>query len=245
MKLTHYQRPEDCPEQGVPECAVVIDVLRATTTMAAALAAGAEAIAVFADIRELLDSSADWPAAARLRAGERGGRRVASCDLGNSPLDCVAERVAGRRIFLSTTNGTRALQRVQASDNVLTASLTNRQAVVERLLAARHPEIWLLGSGWQGGFSLEDSLCAGAVADGLMEATGGTIAELAGNDEMIAAHALFGAWRDQLSAALRLASHGQRLLGLGCDEDLDYCALLDSVHVVPSQTEPGLLKAIR
>jgi 2-phosphosulfolactate phosphatase len=88
---------------------VAIDVLRATTTIAAALAAGAEAVEVFADLQSLQAASRSWPASKRLLAGERGGKTVTGFDLGNSPREYTPERVRDQRIFMSTTNGTRTL----------------------------------------------------------------------------------------------------------------------------------------
>lgn len=96
-----------------PDAAVVIDVLRATTTIAWSLANGAEAIQAFADLAELEAAASAWPAGKRLRAGERGGKRLEGFDLGNSPLAVTPEVVAGKRLFMSTTNGTRSLDRVR------------------------------------------------------------------------------------------------------------------------------------
>jgi 2-phosphosulfolactate phosphatase len=127
VKLFIYHTPELTPTDKVPDCAIAIDVLRATTTIATALNAGAEAVQVFSDMEKLMQVSEQWPADKRLRAGERGGAMVTGCDLGNSPLDCTPELVQGRRLFISTTNGTRALQCVQDAPVVLAAALVNRQ----------------------------------------------------------------------------------------------------------------------
>lgn len=225
----------------MPDCAIAIDVLRATTTIATALNAGAEAIQVFSDMEKLMQASEEWPADKRLRAGERGGAMVQGCDLGNSPLDCTPERVQGRRLFISTTNGTRALQRVQDSSTVLAAALVNRQAVVNYVLAQQPETLWLVGSGWEGSYSLEDTVCAGAIAHSLLAQVNGSLDELAGNDEVIGAIALYSQWKDQLLEMFHHASHGKRLLGLVCHEDLKYCSQTDVLDVLPIQREPGVL----
>lgn len=243
MKLFHYHMPELVPAQAAADCAVAIDVLRATTTIAAALAAGAEAVQAFDDIDTLRRVSEQWPADKRLTAGERGGQQVAGCDLGNSPLACTPERLRNRRLFFSTTNGTRCLQRIQATPLVLAAALVNRQRVARYLLARRPAVVWLVGSGWEGGFSLEDTVCAGAVADRVLDQSGASLGELAGNDELIAALALYGQWRDRLAELLGMASHGQRLLRLGCHDDIRFCAQTDMLDVLPVQTAPGVLEA--
>ena len=121
-----------------------------TSTIATVLAAGGEAVQVFSDLDRLIEVSEKWPPEKRLRAGERGGAKVAGFELGNSPLDCTPELVQGRRLFISTTNGTRALQRVQDSPNVLAAALINRAAVVQFLLDKQPETVWIVGSGWEG-----------------------------------------------------------------------------------------------
>ena len=243
MKLFVYHTPELVPEPVNPDCAIVIDVLRATTTIAAALHAGAEAVQAFKDLDELIQVSEAWPAAQRLRAGERGGKAVAGCDLGNSPLDCTPDRFANKRLFISTTNGTRALQCVQAASTVVTAALVNRHRVVQHLLHTQPATVWIVGSGWEGSYSLEDTVCAGAIVHALCaEPTFQTsLSDLAGNDETIAALALFSQWQDNLLGLLHQASHGQRLLRLENQADLQFCAQTDVLDVLPRQRELGVL----
>ena len=249
MQISYFHTSESVPtvlppSEGGPEAAVVIDVLRATTTIAWSLQNGAEAIQAFADLAELEAAAAAWPADRRLRAGERGGQRVEGYDLGNSPLAVTPELVAGKRIFMSTTNGTRSLAAVRAVPLLVTACLANRRAVAERLVASGAARVWIVGSGWEGDYSLEDSLAAGAVASAAMElAVAPHVGVRFGNDEMLAALALWQQWRHDSEAALRAASHGQRLIGLG-DHDADFrcCAAVDSLAVVPTQVEPGVLR---
>lgn len=237
MKLFVYHTPELTPPDSLPECAVVIDVLRATTTIATALNAGAEAVQTFSDIDQLMAASERWLPEKRLRAGERGGSQVEGFDLGNSPLDCTPEKVANKRLFLTTTNGTRALQRVETSPTVITAAMVNRQATVRYLLDTQPETIGLVGSGWQGGYSLEDTVCAGAIAHSLLSAKAITVE----NDEVIAAIALYTQWQANLLELFRQSSHGQRLLRLDCEKDLKYCAQTDILEVLPIQKEPSVL----
>jgi 2-phosphosulfolactate phosphatase len=226
----------------VPDCAIAVDVLRATTTMATVLAAGGEAVQVFSDLEQLIEISEHWPAQKRLRAGERGGGTVAGFDMGNSPLDCTPERVQGRRLFISTTNGTRTLQRVKEAPALLTGALVNRAAVVKFLLEKQPETVWIVGSGWEGSFALEDTACAGAIAHSVMQHTNLSADELAGNDEVISAMSLYSQWKDNLLGLLHHASHGKRLLRLDCHEDLKYCSQTDILDVLPIQQEPGVLK---
>lgn len=241
MKLFVYHTPELVPTDSVPDCAIAIDVLRATSTMATALAEGAEAVQVFSDLAELLQVSEQWPAEQRIRAGERGGAMVEGFDMGNSPLDCTAARVQGKRLFISTTNGTRCLQQVQQAKTVLAGALINRRAVANYLLTQQPETVWIAGSGWEGSFSLEDTVCAGAIAHTVWTESGAKLDELAGNDEVIGAIALYTQWQDRLLELLHHASHGQRLLRLNCHEDLKYCATTDILDVLPIQRELGVL----
>ncbi len=250
MQISYFHSSECVPAvkpvaEGGPDAAVVIDVLRATTTIAWSLQNGAEAIEAFASLPELEAAASAWPAQKRLRAGERGGQRVEGYDLGNSPLAVTPELVGGKRIFMSTTNGTRSLAAVKQVQLLLTACLPNRSAVARRLLEQDCKRVWIVGSGWEGDYSLEDSLAAGAVASAAIEmAVAPHIGVSFGNDEMLAALALWQQWHHDTETCLRTASHGQRLIGLG-NHDVDFacCAAVDSLQLVPFQSEPGVLKA--
>jgi 2-phosphosulfolactate phosphatase len=236
MKLFVYHTPEAVPQTGaLPDCAIAVDVLRATSTIATALNAGAEGIQAFSDLETLLNVSEPWNPAHRIRIGERGGKTVDGFDLGNSPLDCTPERVKDARIFISTTNGTRALECIQSAKTVLTAAFINRAAVVQYLLEHQPETVWIVGSGWEGSYSLEDTGCAGAVVEGVL--AGGTLSlqALAGNDEAVAAVMLYRNFQHDLVSLLEHASHGKRLVGLALYEDLKYCAQIDALPVLPIQ----------
>jgi 2-phosphosulfolactate phosphatase len=243
VKIFVYHTPELTPTDTVPECAIAVDVLRATSTMATVLAAGGEAVQVFSDLNQLMEVSEKWSPEKRLRAGERGGAKVAGFELGNSPLDCTPELVAGKRLFISTTNGTRALQRIQNAPIVLAAALINRAAVVKFLLEKQPETVWIVGSGWEGSYSLEDTVCAGAIAHSIVQQSSYAQQEISGNDEVVSAIALYCQWEDNLPGLLHQASHGQRLLRLECFEDLKYCSQTDILDILPIQTEPGVLKS--
>ncbi len=241
MKIFFYHTPELTPVQNIADCAIAIDVLRATTTIVKALSVGAEAVQVFSDLDKLMQESDAWAPEKRLRAGERGGAKVAGYDLGNSPLDCTSALMHDRRLFMSTTNGTRALEIIQASPSVLAAALINRRAVVEYLLNHRPETVWIVGAGWEGSFALEDTVCAGAIAHSLIRDLDCTLEDIAGNDELTGAVALYDQWKDDLLGLFHHASHGKRLLRLDCHDDLKYCAQTDVLDVLPIQREIGVL----
>ncbi|WP_443029027.1 2-phosphosulfolactate phosphatase family protein [Spirulina sp. CS-785/01] len=239
MKFFVYHTPELTPTDTTPDCAVVIDVLRATTTIATALNSGAEAVQAFSDINLLMNVSEQWDANQRIRAGERGGKQVEGCDMGNSPLLCTPETVQGKRLFLSTTNGTRALQAVENAPLVVTAAQVNRHTVVEYLKTQKPETVWLVGSGWEGSYSLEDTVCAGAVLQPFYQDN----SDIVGNDECLGAISLYSQWQDRLVELFTQASHGKRLERLALHEDLEYCAKTDILDVLPKQSEKGVLKA--
>ena len=128
FNLTYYHVASDVPENK-SEIAVVIDVLRATTTIAWALKNGADSIEVFADLDLLREKAMNWNPEKRVMLAERGGKKIDGFDLGNSPLTVTKEIVEGKRLFMSTTNGTKAFQKVENSQFLFSMALTNRKAV--------------------------------------------------------------------------------------------------------------------
>ncbi len=242
MKVSYFHVADDVPDGLEPDTAVVIDVLRATTTIAWALNNGAEAIAVFADIDQLRTQAGKWPESSRLLLGERGGKRLPGFDLGNSPVDVLPSLVSGKRVFMSTTNGTRSLNRVRNSKMLYTLALPNRKAVAERLLRENPDHVLILGSGWEGSYSLEDSLAAGSLGSYLIQKSKGLVSVV--NDELTAAIGLWEQWKESPEACLRKSTHGQRLSGIGNhDSDFICCAALDELSIVPMQKEIGVLVA--
>jgi 2-phosphosulfolactate phosphatase len=216
--------------------AVVIDVLRASTTIATALAHGAAGVRAVPTVDEARRSAAALGGAAVL-GGERGGVRIAGFDLGNSPLEYARERVAGRPIVITTTNGTAALDACRAAREIVVGAIVNRAAVAEavrRLAAAGGSgDVHLVCAGTDGAVTAEDVLAAGAI-----------LAAGAGPDDVLDAAA--GAAREAfrrvaetrdvpaaLVAEFRRAAGGANLVALGMEADLAVCAALDSVAVVP------------
>ncbi len=243
MKLSYFHVAHDVPNNKVPEAAVVTDVLRATTTIAFALHNGAEAIETFSNIDELKKRALNWSESSKLLLGERGGERLSGFDLGNSPAGVSRDVVEGKRLFMSTTNGTRSLERVREAQTLYTLALPNRSAIGDRLLIDSPDEVWIVGSGWEGKYSLEDSLAAGSLAAYLKAKSAHSVNII--NDELTSALALWEKWQFTSEDCLRQASHGKRLANLG-NHDLDFqiCSKLDQLSIVPTQIEPGVLRAL-
>ncbi|MFO1460027.1 MAG: 2-phosphosulfolactate phosphatase [Verrucomicrobiota bacterium] len=192
---------------------VVFDVLRATSTLLAAFASGADSVEPVAGIPEALGRRAEDPEV--LLAGERQGLRIdgsqtggVEFDLGNSPREFTRARVEGRRIVMTTTNGTRALHACSGAATVLAASFGNLSATA-RWLSLNHPEqLLLVCAGTQDHASLEDALAAGALADEIW-----TLVSSAWIDDGIRiARDLYRARRADLLRAVAEGRNGHRLL---------------------------------
>ena len=218
-------RPEDL---GDATC-VVFDVLRATSTILAALSNGALGVwPVSTPAKALAAREKRLPGA--LLGGERGGVRIEGFDLGNSPREYTAEAVGGREIVTTTTNGTVALRACAAADTILAASLANLDATAAWLRAHELGRVLLVCAGTGEDFALEDGLAAGALALRL-----GASYEPACDDATAAMMALYASHRRDLEGALTYSTNGQRLVQIGLGEDVAWCAReswLDTVAVM-------------
>ena len=241
LNLTYYHVASDVPENN-SEIAVVIDVLRATTTIGWALKNGADSIEVFADLDLLREKAQKWDPKKRLMLAERGGKKIDGFDLGNSPLTVTKKVVEGKRLFMSTTNGTKALQKVENSKFLFPMALTNRKAVADKIISLNENNVLILGSGWEGSYSLEDSLAAGALADYLLKFNKTEVNIV--NDELNAALALWNFWKDDVLKCLKTATHGKRLASIGnYEDDFKCCSQIDCLDIVPTQVERGVIRA--
>jgi 2-phosphosulfolactate phosphatase len=207
--------------------AVVIDVLRATTTMVYALAAGCTAVRPCAEVEEARELAAGLRAGRVLLGGERGGTALPGFDLGNSPREYTPRVCRGRTLVLTTTNGTRALLRAAEAERVLVAGFVNFSAVCEQLRHDARP-VHILCAGTEGAVTLEDVLLAGALVDFLCES-----AEVRLNDSARLAWDCFENHGRVLLGALEVSGGGAVLRRLGYDEDIRAAALVDHFALVP------------
>lgn len=216
--------------------AVVIDVLRASTTMITALAHGAGRVVPVADVDEARRAAAGLGSAAVL-GGERGGVRVAGFDLGNSPLEYTVERVRGRTVVITTTNGTAALHACQGAREIVVGAIVNRMAVAEavRRFASETTPVHLVCAGTDGALSAEDVLAAGAILDAA-STTGATDVLDDAAREAVAFFRRVAAGGDVPAALVRefhRSPGGANLVDLGMEADLPVAAAIDSFAVVP------------
>ena len=205
---------------------VVFDVLRATTTMAAALSGGVEEIRVFGS----LDDAARAAAAhrgARILCGEENCLPPAGFDLGNSPGAFRHELHAGRTAYMSTTNGTRAIVAARAAANIFTGAIVNASAVA-RAVSAAGADVTLLCAGTGGAVAMEDVIGAGAVMAAL--ARNSPISPE--SDTALIARRLYEAVAHDLRAALTESLGGRNVIAAGLLEDIDFAARLDALDIV-------------
>lgn len=206
---------------------VVVDVLRATTTICHALSAGAECVAPCLEIDEARATAAQL-GPTTLLGGERLGRRIEGFHFGNSPSEYTAAAVAGRMVVFTTTNGTRAMRRAAQAGELLMGAFVNLSTIVAALAERERADILCAGTG--GVITAEDAFFAGAVAERLALPA----AKL--NDQGLLAR---DAWRTfaasgrSLALALRECQGGRNLIGEGFDADIDTAAAIDACGVLP------------
>jgi 2-phosphosulfolactate phosphatase len=218
--------------------AVVIDVLRASTTIATALAHGAARVRPVPGVAEARSVAASL-GPGTLLGGERGGVRIAGFDLGNSPLEYTRDRVAGRSIVITTTNGTAALDACRGAREIVVGAIVNRAAVaaaVRRLAAGRGGvDVHLVCAGTDGAVTAEDVLAAGAIVDAAgAEGPADALdpAAAAARESFRRVHAAADAVA-ALVAEFRRSPGGSNLVALGMEADLPACAAVDALAVVP------------
>jgi 2-phosphosulfolactate phosphatase len=221
--------PGEFPELDLAgRVALVVDVFRATTMVVAAFGAGcARVIPVASEAAARSRATALAPEPVLL-AGERGGDPIDGFDLGNSPLDCTPERVGGRTLVLTTTNGTRAMLKAGEAAAAALAALTNVGAAAQ-WAAGHRRDVTVLCAGEQGRFSLEDAVCAGLLVAGVLRAN----PEAKLTDAARAAHRLgisYGAEPDRLKQD---AAWARQLYRRGRAADLEACVRIDVAALVP------------
>ena len=203
---------------------------------------GADSIQVFSDLDLLSKTAKKWDIDKRLMLGERGGKKIKGFDLGNSPLSVTKDKVKGKRLFMSTTNGTKSLKKVQNVEYLFAMALPNRKVVAEKIMSLNKKNVLILGSGWEGSYSLEDSLAAGALALYIKENFNYEVN--ISNDELQASLALWNTWKSDILGCLKISTHGKRLTSLGdYEDDFKCCSELDCLDIIPTQVERGVIRA--
>ena len=208
---------------------VVLDVLRASTSIITAIASGARGIIPAESLEAATEISTRLGTDDVLLAAEREARRVEGCDLGNSPGEFSPQRVAGRRIVLATTNGTRAIVRARSARPLMVGGYVNAGRIVEAL--GEQEDAVIICAGRSGEFALEDAGCAGYLLERLKRETEQEILPM--NDGAWVALELGKRAPRSPVRLLRQSAHGRFLIEAGFEEDLKRCGDVDSQPVLP------------
>jgi 2-phosphosulfolactate phosphatase len=217
---------------------VVIDVLRATSVMVYAMSQGASEIIPLATVEEAFRMAKAFPRGFVILGGERENKEIPGFDLGNSPKEYIAERVKGKKLILTTTNGTRAFHTVSSGKEILAGSFFNIGAIAQRCLELNR-DLFIFPSGDKGNFSLEDTLCGGMLIDLIIRKEKKQIFL---TDASYCAQILYQRFKDNLLEAFHLSHHGKELIHRGFEDDLAYCAQIDMTPLVPIFRE-GVIRA--
>lgn len=238
MKIEVFFSPAGIDELGMRgRNVIIIDVLRATTTICTALSNGAREVIPTADIENATKISSNLSSDSRLLGGERQGKKIDGFDLGNSPVEYTPEKVKNRSIIFTTTNGAGAIHKCRYASTALVASFVNVSAIVETIVEIGGT--WtILCSGRQGAFSVEDATCAGMIISKVKEIT-----DVDTEDAGLTTLILYKNYKKSILGMLKKSQHGQYLMSIGFEEDLKVCSSVDSVPVVPVVS--GLVVRIR
>ncbi|NOU97686.1 2-phosphosulfolactate phosphatase [Paenibacillus sp. LMG 31456] len=208
---------------------IVIDVLRATSTMLTALAHGCRAIIPV----ETVLQAKQLQQPGYLLGGERACKKIPGFDYGNSPFEYMDDKITGKHLIMTTTNGTRAIQKSLKASTIIAASLLNGKACAKEAAALRR-DIVILCSGTQDIYSLEDGICAGQLIEELQDillSTGGIEPEI--NDLGLSMLYAYRQVQGNMTQALLNCSNGKRLSKLGFTDDIIYCSRLNLIDLVP------------
>jgi 2-phosphosulfolactate phosphatase len=228
MRLDVALLPELIDSRALPASTVlVVDVLRASTTMITALGNGCLGVVPVADAVEARRRAQALGATA-LVAGERKGLMIEGFDLGNSPLEMTPERVSGKTLVFTTSNGTGALLASRGAAAVGVAALINASAASAWAHAGGR-DVTVVCSGERGRVSLEDEVCAGLLLDGILRIEIGAEVTEAGRHALDVGRA----YGKDLARLARDAPWGRHLAAAGRSADLDACLVLDTTTLVP------------
>lgn len=233
MKLRVFLSPNELsPGSALGQVVAVIDVLRASTSIATALANGARSVVPEESADLAIVRSRQFERSEVILAGEQKMQTITGFDIGNSPASLTPEAVSGKTIILTTTSGTRALTGLIGARDVVVASYVNHTAVVAMLGTAvrADTDVAIVCAGDEGHFSLEDAACAGRYVRSLSQRSPKSVVL---NDAACACEIIDRKYGDNIAKILGNSSHGKALVEAGFGDDLEFCAELDSQPVVP------------
>lgn len=214
---------------------VIIDIFRATSSICYGIDNGAKAIIPVSLVKECIayrEKGTDY-----LLAAERDGEVVKGFDFGNSPFSYTKEKVEGKTIVLTTTNGTHALHMSRKAKKIVIGSFLNLTSLCD-WLKTQDENILLVCAGWKNNFNLEDTLFAGAVVEQLKGL------DFKPDDAAIAANDLFQIGKHDINEYLKKTSHSERLKKLGIEKDIEFCLQVDITTAIPILEGEKLVKLL-
>jgi 2-phosphosulfolactate phosphatase len=211
---------------------VIIDVFRATSTIAAALHNGAREIVPIDSVEKCVEMGKNIPDS--ITAGERDGKVAPGLQYGNSPLEYTPDFVSDKTLLLTTTNGTRLLHMCNEASEIITGSFLNLGAVCT-YLQSQKKDVLLACASWKDRYNLEDSLFAGAVYDAI-----GSHFEMNCDSTRAAAH-LYKVAKEDLYGFIQDSSHFLRLSKFGLQYDMEYCCKINKHNVLVKYEDGKLL----
>jgi 2-phosphosulfolactate phosphatase len=215
---------------------VVIDVLRACSTIVTALANGARSVVPVPDMAEAGKIASNMDQRSYLLGGERDGQRIEGYHLGNSPLEYDAVTVKDRTVILNTTNGTSALSHARHAEHLVVGCLLNAATIVDFVRSTGLPTT-IVCAGWRNRVSLEDTLCAGLFLYNLW----GGIEPDTVSDTAHIAFTQYANDRANLAQALNRSHHARWLSQAGYADDVEYSFQIDAVPVLPYYDDSRLV----
>ncbi|MDR9418973.1 2-phosphosulfolactate phosphatase [Gracilimonas sp.] len=215
--------------------AVIIDVLRASSSITTAISSGAKKIIPVADMSDAMKIASTMDQKDYLLCGEKNGSKIEGYHLGNSPAEYTPEAVEEKTLIFNTTNGTKAIKKAALASEVYIGSFLNQQSILN-ILDEHDDQVVLICSGWRGRLSIEDTLFAGSVLHALSD---GKLPDSA-TDGAKVAFGLYEKFGDDLVGAIRKSDHAKRLAELVPNDDIKFCCKVNEFDVLPGMRD-GIL----
>jgi 2-phosphosulfolactate phosphatase len=218
---------------------VVIDVLRATSTIATAINNAAKEVVPVASVEFAVKVSGGMFGGQTLLGGERNTKKIEGFALGNSPYEYSKDIVEGKSIVFYTTNGTKSIVKAKYSENLYACSFINITAIAKHIITLDN-DVEIVCAGRNNYFSIEDSICAGMLISKINKVKKDSYL----NDSGMAVLTLYEKYRSNLIKMMRESDHGKILIENGFEADLEYCSSIDMLDVIPVYAN-GVLKRLK
>lgn len=237
MKVTVYATYDSVEDKVIKDrLVVVVDVLRATSTIITSLANGCKEVIPVVEIEEAMNLSKNYEKDAYLLAGERNALKIEGFDLSNSPAEYTKDMVEDRTIIFTTTNGTKAIRKAEGAKEIILGALINAKAVSDYILS-RGEDIVFICAGTEGKFSLDDIATVGAIIYRMDDGSG----QLKLDDLGLVCRHIYREYKGNLESVFKKSRHYNVLKKANYYNDILYCLKEDMISIVPEYTD-GIVK---